>query len=56
MVQKAAVLGAPVVCAVSAPTALAVRQAEACGLTLVAVTRPDGFEVFAHPERLAFTP
>jgi FdhD protein len=52
MIQKAAVLGAPVVCAVSAPTALAVRSAEAAGLTLVAVARSDGFEVFAHPWRL----
>jgi FdhD protein len=52
MVQKAAVLGAPVVCAVSAPTALAVRLAEAAGLTLVAVTRADGFEVFTRPERV----
>jgi len=52
MVQKACVLGAPVVCAVSAPTALAVRTAEAAGLTLVAVARADGFEVFAHPDRV----
>ena len=52
MVQKAAVLGAPVVCAVSAPTALAVRLAEQAGLTLVAVTRADGFEVFTKPERV----
>jgi FdhD protein len=52
MVQKAATLGAPVVCAVSAPTALAARMAQAAGLTLVAVTRADGFEVFAHPERV----
>lgn len=56
MVQKAAVLGAPVICAVSAPTALAVRTAEACGMTLVAVTRPDGFEVFTHPARLDLSP
>jgi FdhD protein len=52
MVQKAAVLGAPIVCAVSAPTALAIRVAEASNLTLVAVARHDGFEVFSHPERL----
>jgi FdhD protein len=52
MVQKAAVLGAPVVCAVSAPTALAARMADEAGLTLVAVTRADGFEVFAHPRRV----
>ncbi len=54
MVQKAAVLGAPVLCAVSAPTALAVQTAEAANLTLVAVARADGFEVFTHPRRIAF--
>ncbi|MBS0297650.1 MAG: formate dehydrogenase accessory sulfurtransferase FdhD [Proteobacteria bacterium] len=52
MVQKAAVLGAPVLCAVSAPTALAIRTAEAAGLTLVGVARSDGFEVFTNPQRL----
>ena len=53
MVQKAASLGAPVIVAVSAPTALAVRTAEAAGITLVAVARNDGFEIFTHPERIA---
>jgi len=52
MVQKAAVIGAPILVAVSAPTALAVRTAQAAGLTLCAVARADGFEVFSHPERL----
>ncbi len=52
MVQKTAVLGAPVIVAASAPTALAVRMADAAGIALVAVARDDGFEVFAHPERL----
>jgi FdhD protein len=52
MVQKTAVIGAPVLVAVSAPTALAVRTAEAAGITLVAVAREDGFEVFTHPERI----
>ncbi len=54
MVQKAAVLGCPVVVAVSAPTALAVATAAACGLTLVAVARADGFEVFTHPDRIVW--
>jgi len=52
MVQKAAALGAPVLVAVSVPTALAIRTAEAAGLTLVAIAREDGFEVFTRPERL----
>ena len=53
MVQKACVLGAPVLVAVSAPTAHAVRLAEAAGLTLIAVARPDGFEVFSGAHRVA---
>ncbi len=54
MVSKSALLGAPVVVAVSAPTTLAVAAAVAAGLTLVAVARADGFEVFAAPGRIAF--
>lgn len=53
MVQKAAMLGAPVVVAVSAPTALAVRVAEDAGITLIGIARADGFEVFTHPGRIA---
>ena len=52
MVSKAARAGASVLAAVSAPTALAVRVAAACGITLVAVARGDGFEVFTHPWRV----
>ena len=52
MVQKAAFLGAPILVAISAPTALALRAANACGMTVIAVARNDGFEVFTHPERI----
>jgi FdhD protein len=52
MVQKAARLGAPVLVAVSAPTALAIRVADAAGITLVAVARQDGFEIFTHAGRV----
>lgn len=52
MVQKTAMLGACVLVAVSAPTALAVRTAEAAGITLAAIARDDGFEVFTHPHRI----
>jgi FdhD protein len=52
MVQKSAAIGAPIVAAVSAPTALAVRMAEACGMTLIAIARKDGFEIFTHPHRV----
>jgi len=53
MVQKTAVLGAPIIVAVSAPTALAVRASDAAGITLVAVARGDGFEVFTHGARIS---
>ena len=52
MVQKAAAIGAPVLVAVSAPTAHAVRLAEAAGMTLVAIARRDGFEVFCGAHRI----
>jgi FdhD protein len=53
MVQKTAAMGTPVMVAVSAPTALAVRTAEVAGITLAAIARSDSFEVFTHPERVA---
>lgn len=52
MVQKSAAIGAPIIAAVSAPTALAVRMADAAGMTLIAIARKDGFEVFTHPHRV----
>jgi FdhD protein len=52
MVQKTAVLGATILVAVSAPTALAVRVAEACGMTLIAIARGQDFEIFSHPKRI----
>jgi FdhD protein len=52
MVQKSAAIGAPIIAAVSAPTTLAVRMANSCGMTLVAIARKDGFEVFTHPQRV----
>lgn len=52
LVQKAAMIGAPIIAAVSAPTALAVRNAEKCGMTLVAVMRGRDFEIFTHPGRI----
>jgi FdhD protein len=53
LVQKAAMLGVPVIVAVSAPTALAVRLADQAGITLIGVARHDGCEIFTHAERIA---
>ncbi len=52
MVQKTAVIGAPLIVAVSAPSSLAIRTAEAAGITLVAIARADGFEIFTHEGRI----
>jgi FdhD protein len=52
LVQKIAMLGAPMLIAVSAPTAQAVELAEKAGITLVALARPDRFEVFTHSTRI----
>jgi FdhD protein len=52
MVQKTAAIGAGVVVAMSALTALAVRTAEASGITLVGIARGSEFEIFSHPARV----
>jgi FdhD protein len=53
LVQKAAVAGIPILCAVSAPSDLAVEAAERLGQTLIGFLRGDGFNVYAHAARIA---
>lgn len=52
MVQKTAALGIAILIAVSAPTAHAVDLADAANITLIALARPDRFELFTHTDRL----
>jgi len=52
IVQKAAVAGVPVLCAVSAPSSLAVEAAEELGVTVVGFIREHGFNVYTHPHRI----
>lgn len=54
MVQKAATVGASFLAAVSAPTAFAIRLAEAAGVTLVGFAREHQHVVYAHPQRLIY--
>jgi FdhD protein len=56
MVQKSAAVGVGLIAAVSAPTSLAIRTAEASGLTLVGFARRDRHVVYTHPERLSAAP
>jgi FdhD protein len=53
MVQKTSIIGASVIVSVSAPTALAVRVANEAGITLAAIARTDGFEVFTRGDRIS---
>lgn len=56
LVQKAAVLGASILVAVSAPTRLALQVAERAGMTLVGIARRDGFEIFTNTHRILGSP
>jgi FdhD protein len=52
IVQKAAAAAIPIVCAVSAPSSLAVELAEETGMTLVGFLRESGFNAYTRPDRI----
>lgn len=52
MVQKTASAGINMLVAISAPTGLAIRIAQQCGLTLVGFARENSYVVYSHPENL----
>jgi FdhD protein len=54
IVQKAAVCGIGLIAAVSAPSSLAVAAADHLGITVAGFVRGDSYNVYSHPERLAF--
>ena len=53
IMQKAAMARVPIVCAVSAPSSLAVEVAKRFRMTLVGFLRDQSFNVYSHPERIA---
>ena len=52
IIQKAATAGIPIVCAVSAPSSLAVDAARRFGLTLIAFLRGARFNIYTRAERI----
>ncbi len=55
LVQKAAMAGVAMLCAVSAPSSLAVELAEETGMGLVGFLRPPSMVVYANPQRVTGT-
>jgi FdhD protein len=55
ILQKSLMAGAPIVCAVSAPSSLAVTLAQDFGITLIGFLRGERFNIYTHPERILFT-
>jgi FdhD protein len=53
ILQKAFLAGIPIVAAVSAPSTLAVDLAHETGITLIGFVRGDGFNIYAHPQRVS---
>ncbi|HJR61158.1 MAG TPA: formate dehydrogenase accessory sulfurtransferase FdhD [Vicinamibacterales bacterium] len=52
IVQKAWLAGIEIVCAVSAPSSLAIDLAAAAGITLLGFARGQGFNIYSHPQRV----
>ncbi len=53
IVQKAATAGIPIICAVSAPSSLAVDAARRFGLTLIGFLRDEHFNIYTRADRIS---
>jgi len=52
IVQKAWLGGVPMICAVSAPSSLAIELAAEAGITLLGFAREHAFNIYSHPQRI----
>ncbi|MEX1128443.1 MAG: formate dehydrogenase accessory sulfurtransferase FdhD [Vicinamibacterales bacterium] len=52
IVQKAWLAGVQIICAVSAPSSLAIELAAEAGITLLGFARDRAFNIYSHPQRI----
>ena len=52
IVQKAWLGAIPIICAVSAPSSLAIDLAAEAGITLLGFAREHAFNIYSHPQRI----
>ncbi len=53
LVQKAAMAGVSLICAIGAPSSAAVHLAQTHGITLVGFLKKNSFNLYTHPERIS---
>jgi FdhD protein len=52
IVQKAWLAGVQIICAVSAPSSLAIELAAEAGITLLGFARDRAFNIYSHSQRI----
>jgi FdhD protein len=55
LVQKAMMAGIKIIAAIGAPSSLAIKAAEECGITLIGFLRSEGFNIYSNKKRINFT-
>ena len=55
LVQKASMLGVPILLAVGAPSSLAIELADECGITLMGFVRSDRCNIYSQPQRVVLS-
>lgn len=56
MLRKGATMGCPVIASRNSPTSMSLELAQAWNITLIGYVRRSTLRVYAHPERLKYTP